>query len=111
MSAGKLNFRVELHKRTQVGNGSGSKVGGFELIGEVWADISLRRGGEGVFAARQSGHQPAILTVRANSISKQITQGWKVMEGDIEWNVKEPPRLTKDRAYFEMLIERGRGNV
>ncbi len=74
----------------------------------VSAGLHDLRGGETVMAARLEGKQPAIVTIRRSAQTKQITTDWRardVRSGDI-YNIRTKT-LTKNRAYFEMLCEKG----
>lgn len=76
----------------------------------VWGNITFMRGGESVMAARLTARQPAILTVRNSSDTRQIEANWRVKDartGEI-YNIREQPRVSKDnRGYLEVLIEAG----
>lgn len=85
----------------------GNKVDGFEEVFREWAKVKPMKGGEGVFESRLASRQPAILTVRAISAVEVVDSDWQVVAGGSVWDIKEPPRLTEDRQYFEMLVERG----
>lgn len=83
----------------------GQLVQGWQTEFEAWANVKYLRGGEAVMQARMQSHTPAIVTVRASSNSRRITAEWRVTVAGRVFEVKEPPRPTPDRAWFEMLVE------
>jgi|SRR5690606_9222131 len=76
----------------------------------VWGTIEYSRGGETVIAARLTARQPAILTVRNSSDTRQIEPNWRVKDarsGEV-YNIREHPREARDnRGYLQMLVEAG----
>ena len=106
-----LDRVVSFQRRAEVDDGHGNKVDGdFAEVFREWARVKPMKGGEGVVEARLSARQPAILTVRATAAAEAVNAEWIAVTGGVVWNIKEPPRLTDDRQFFEMLVERGRGD-
>lgn len=106
-----LDRVVSFQRRREVDDGHGNKVhGDFAEVFREWARVKPMKGGEGVVEARLSARQPAILTVRATTAAEAVNADWIAVTGGVVWNIKEPPRLTDDRQFFEMLLERGRGD-
>lgn len=73
--------------------------------GKVWCNVRWLRGGESVMQARMTAKSPAIVTVRTSSLSRQITSEWRMLIDGREFDVKEHPRESDDRAFFELLVE------
>ena len=106
-----LDRVVSFQRRGDVDDGHGNKVNGdFAEVFREWARVKPMKGGEGVVEARLSARQPAILTVRATVAAEAVNADWIAVIGGVAWSVKEPPRLTDDRQFLEMLVERGRVN-
>ena len=106
-----LDRVVSFQRRGEVDEGYGNKVDGdFAEVFREWARVKPMKGGEGVVEARLSARQPAILTVRATAAAEAVNSDWIAVTGGMVWNIKEPPRLTEDRQFLEMLVERGRVN-
>lgn len=66
------------------------------------------RGGEEVLAARLSGTQTAVLTVRVQANTKMVDSFWRAVDirtGET-WNImsNEP---AEDRLYIDMLVKSG----
>lgn len=107
-----LDRVFSFQRRGEVDDRHGNKVDGdFVEVFREWAKVKPMKGGEGVVEARLSARQPAILTVRATTAAEDVNADWiAVTGGVVVWNIKEPPRLTDDRQFLEMLVERGRGD-
>lgn len=110
MAAGRLDRRLRFEKRQEVENGAGNFVAGFVAQFECAAHVMWMRGTEAVMAARLESRQPAILTIRVCEQAKQIGNDWRavdVRDPRRVYNIRELPRETEDRAFFEMLAESG----
>lgn len=106
-----LDRVVSFQRRGEVDDGHGNKVDGdFAEVFREWARVKPMKGGEGIVEARLSARQPAILTVRAIAAAEAVNADWIAVTGGVDWSIKEPPRLTDDRQFLEMLVERGRGD-
>ncbi|SFQ52428.1 head-tail adaptor protein [Donghicola eburneus] len=106
-----LDRVVSFQRRREVDDGHGNKVDGeFAEVFREWARVKPMKGGEGVVEARLSARQPAILTVRATTAAEAVNADWIAVTGGVVWSIKEAPRLTDDRQFLEMLVERGRVN-
>lgn len=106
-----LDQIFSFQRRGEVDDGHGNKVSGdFAEVFREWARVKPMKGGEGVFEARLSARQPAILTVRATVAVEAVNADWIAVTGSVVWSIKEPPRLSDDRQFVEMLVERGRVN-
>jgi len=109
IGAGRLYERIAFEKPVQQPDGQGGMTNGWKQQFECRAHFHLLRGSETVQASRLQGQQPVIVTIRASSDARQIEPGWRIKDvrsGTI-YQVKEPPRLTEDRAYFQMLAMSG----
>lgn len=108
MDAGKLTKRATLLVPVENVDADGQIIQSYADRGTVWAHLLPLRGGESVMQARMESRNPAILTVRASSLTRRVTSEWRVSIGDRVYEAKEDPRETQDRAFLEMLVE-GRG--
>lgn len=104
-SAGDLTKRATLLEPRVERDADGQLVQGWIERGAVWCHVLPLRGGESVMAARMQSRNPAIVTLRASSLSRQVTSEWRLRIGGREYDVKEDPRETQDRAWLEMLVE------
>lgn len=120
MDAGKLTERIAFDSRGPVapdapddGNTQGAFVERFTL----WARRTYRAGSEAVTASRLEGRQPVFLTVRASSLSRQITTDWQARDArsgkfvDGHWTgvtyAIKSVNLTEDRAWCLITAEAG----
>lgn len=119
-TAGKLTERIAFDSRGPVppdapddGNTQGPFVERFVL----WARRTYRTGNEAVTASRLEGRQPVFFTVRASSLSRQITTDWQardvrtgaVVDGrwtGVTYAIKAISP-TEDRAWFLITAESG----
>lgn len=108
---GELSHRLTFKRRERQSGTRGVKVGDFVKQFDLWGHVRLLRGGEEVLGARLGGVQPAIITVKASPLSDQIMSGWIIEHKGAVWNVKEPPRRSQNRMYYEMLVSRGQGDA
>jgi head-tail adaptor len=110
MAVGEFTFRFRFEKRETLDDGYGNTVAGeWVLQFSRFAGLAYRRGGEGVIAGRLEGRQPAILMVRRDPDTRQITNDWRCID-DAEGRVfaiRENPTTTDDRHFLEMLVEAG----
>lgn len=105
--AGQLDRRVTFRRPTTDADG--------EAAG--WSDVVTRdarvqplKGGESVQASRMAGRQPVIITVRRETATKAIDNGWQAVDaralGDsppvtIAWDVTSSI-LTEDEEWVEV---------
>lgn len=107
MSAGSLNNRAAFKRPPDTEDEFAQVENGFQSAFTIMAGVTFRRGGEGVLAARLEARSPAIIRVRASTQTKTITAGWVVDIDGERFNIRETPRLTKNRLYYEFLAETG----
>lgn len=105
IAAGDLTKRATLSSPILERDPDGNLLSGWKDEGTVWAHVLPLRGGEEVMQARMQSKAPAIVTVRASSLARQITAEWRVEIDGRSYDVKEPPRETQDRARLEFLAE------
>ncbi|MET3925939.1 head-tail adaptor protein [Devosia sp. 2618] len=95
--AGALRERLHCQQRSAGDDGWGNPLpghGDFETVFPVSAGMRPRTGGEEVTAARLSGQQPYIVTVRNTSQTRQITTGWQLVDArnaDRVFAITSPP--------------------
>lgn len=106
--AGDLFYRVICRKRENVEDGFGNTVG--DLVSQFSCNAAYRhkRGNEEVLAARLQGVHPIEIVVRANSLTKQITTDWQIVDArnGTEYAVRDVAP-TPDRAWYILLCEGG----
>lgn len=108
MSAGLMKERFAFDKRNDLVDGYGNTQSEWVEQYLCWTRRQFLRGGEDVIAARLEGRQPALLTIRRSNMARQITPDWRARDtrtGEI-YNIREA-KPTEDRAYVEILCERG----
>lgn len=107
MDAGKLTKRGTLLAPVEAVDADGQVVQSWSERGTVWCNWVPRRGGEAVHQARIESRNPAIITVRASSLTRQITSEWKLRIDGRVFDVKEDPQETANRAFLEFYAETG----
>lgn len=105
MKAGDLTKRAILLEPHEAPDADGRIVQGHIDHGPIWAKVLPLKGGESILQARMSSRNPAIVTVRASSLSRRITSEWRVRVDGRDYDVKEDPRETQDRALLEFMVE------
>lgn len=108
MRAGDLRKRATLRAPVEERDADGQLVQSYVARGVVWAHLRPLRGGEAVMQARMQSRSPAIITVRRSTITTPITSDWRVVVDEREYEVREDPRETEDRAFLEFLVEAGK---
>lgn len=120
MHTGKLRDRVFLDAPIELPDGSGGVETGWAEQFSRAASIMYLRGGETVQAARLSGRQPAVITLRADRQTRLIAPQWRLRDTrkqilDTDGNPVGPAGLyniktvieTEDRAWIEITAESG----
>lgn len=107
--AGELTERIAFESRgPSTGPDDGNTQGDFVERFCLSAKRQNLRGTETVMASRLQGRQPAVFTVRASSLSCQITTDWQARDkrtGTV-FAIHGVTR-TSDRAWYEILAESG----
>lgn len=109
MDAGRLDRRFSFFRRVEREDGAGNTVAEYVLQFSQAGNRKWQRGGETVLAARLESRQPVILTIRKSVQAGAVNSDWRVVDdrdGTI-YNVRENPRASDDRGYFEFLAESG----
>lgn len=109
MRAGTLRERVTLQKRSvQANDGYGNTLSDFADQFSVDARIAPLKGGETVLAARLTGTQPVVVTVRRSSSTVLIDTDWRLVDaraGTI-YNIRAVTPDEKKR-HIDLLCEAG----
>ncbi len=108
-TAGQLRHRIAFDKRIAVDDGMGNEEGDWQEQFQVSAAVRAKMGGEAVAAARLSGQQPATITVRSSSNTRQVTTDWRardVHQGTI-YNIRSIADPDGLRAWLDMLCQSG----
>lgn len=103
----RLPDRISVERRSSEPDGFGNYVGAWVPGFSRWCSVQALRGSEAVIAARLEGRQPVIVTVRSDPDTDTITPEMRATINGRVYNVREHPRLTKDRLYLEFLAESG----
>lgn len=109
MKAPNLNHRYSFQKRVTQGNdGRGNDLTDWVPQFEAWASRVWLRGGEAVLAARLSGVQTAVITVRSAPETKQIDSFWRCvdLETNQTYNIKQP-EPHESRHYIDLPVQSG----
>lgn len=80
MQSGRLKHRIRLERKAQ--DQAGQRSGRWEPASPepVAADIMFLRGGEEVMGQRLQGRRPAIITVRADGLTRQVDNSWRCVD-------------------------------
>ncbi|WP_313350178.1 phage head closure protein [Paracoccus sp. (in: a-proteobacteria)] len=109
MTAGQLTKRATLLEPVEAVDADGQVVQSWTDRGLVWCNLAPRRGGESVMQARMESKNPAIITVRASTLTREITSEWQMQIDGRKYDVREDPQETADRAFLQFYAEtRGR---
>ncbi|WP_423212255.1 head-tail adaptor protein [Paracoccus yeei] len=106
MKAGDLTKRATLLQPIEAVDADGQLVQSWAERGTVCCNVRWLRGGESVMQARLASRSPAIVTMRASTLTRRVTSEWKLRIDGREFEAKEDPRETDDRAFFEVLVEK-----
>ena len=106
MDAGQMTKRATLLEPIEAVDADGQIVQSWRERGTVWCNVRWLRGGESVMQARLASKSPAIVTMRASTLTRRVTSEWKLRIDGREYDAKEDPRETDDRAFFEVLVGR-----
>lgn len=107
--AGALRDLVAFEKRTEQDDLHGNTRGEFENQFSAAACIQARFGGESVTAARLEGRQPATITVRFSSNTRQVTTEWRLRDertGTV-YNIRSIDDRDKRHQWIDILCESG----
>lgn len=105
--SGQLDTRVTFQQRAPDDNGD--PLGDWEDGFTRWAQVQYLRGGEGVIQGRLQGRDPAVITVRDEAATREITTAWRAV-------TQTGPQMTfnlrswtpaKERGFIDILAEAG----
>lgn len=102
-TAGQLDRRVTFKLRALDANGD--RLGALTEICTRFARVQPLKGGEAVQASRVAGRQPVIITVRADSDTRSIDNGFEAYDArdaTVAWDVTSKI-ATEDRAWVEVM--------
>lgn len=108
MTAGAKYHAVALDAPSNADDGYGGTADGWTEQFTARAGIMYLKGGETVQAARLTGTQTAIITLRASAASAAVKTTWRLRDTRLSrvYNVREV-KLTDDRKFYELLCESG----
>lgn len=110
---GQLRAKVHCQKQGEATDAFGNPVpggGAWATQFSVRAGFKPRNGGESVIAGRLQGVQPYIVTVWQNSLTRQITPGWRLVDANDDKRVFAVRSLADpdgNRMWLELLVEQG----
>jgi head-tail adaptor len=110
MAIGSLRERVAFEARPMVDDGYGNKQSGdFAERYRCAAEIKPKLGTETVLAARLSGVQPMLITVRVCQALADFGTDWRIRDvrKDIVYDVKAISNPDMKRQYLEILAVSG----
>ncbi|NGN45178.1 head-tail adaptor protein [Mesorhizobium sp. CGMCC 1.15528] len=108
--AGSLSERITFQVRGVVPDGYGNDVTGpFADQFIEPARLAPRLGSEPVIAARLTGVQPFLLTVRSSTRTRQITPAWRAVNArtGVTYNIKAIVNPDERNQYLELLVVQG----
>ena len=107
--ARQLRERVAFEKRAVVSDGLGNERSEFARQLTCAASIAAKFGGEAVTAARLSGQQPVVITVRQAKATLRITTDWRArdLRTDVIYNIRSIADPDCDGAWLELLCQSG----
>ena len=111
--AGALRDRLHFQSRGTVDDGIGASVPGGLFVTQFTAagNLTPRTGGEEITAARLSGRQPYVLTVRNSVAMRSISAAWQIVDArnaNRLFAVVSPPADPDGKnAWLEMLVVEG----
>jgi SPP1 family predicted phage head-tail adaptor len=111
--AGDFRYQVKFSKPDAVQDDYGNVSTGWLDLFTVAANITPRLGGETVEAARLTGRQPVVITVRQTEDTRAIRTDWKAtnVTTGTEYNIRtavDPHEGDVERGkWIDMLAEAG----
>lgn len=113
---GQLRERVTFQRRAQVPDGHGNEeAGDWTDQFSVSARLTPRLGGEDVIAARMTGVQPYILTVRVSGAVRTVDSSWRAYDarkgmgeqGDPvrSFEILSAANIDEKGAYMDFLVK------
>lgn len=106
-SARDLRTKVSFQQRGLDANGD--RLGDWEDGLERKASIRFLRGGEGVLEGRLAGRMPAVISIRDDSDTREITSAWRArtLTGIAYTFDIKSITPAKERGYLDILSEAG----
>jgi SPP1 family predicted phage head-tail adaptor len=108
VTAQDLQNSIAFDEPSEVSDGQGGTIFGWQERYRCRAHYRYLRGGETVQAARLEGRQPVIITVRASSETRQVRTEWRIRDTrtGTEFNIRGIVP-TEDRRFLEITAESG----
>jgi SPP1 family predicted phage head-tail adaptor len=106
--AGQLDYMVAFDRPTSLSDGAGGTEIGWTEVFSCWAGVVYLRGTESVMAARLSGRQPVVVTIRNCTNAQLVTHDWRMrdLRSSTIYNVRTAIP-SDDRAFIELTCESG----
>jgi head-tail adaptor len=107
---GAMRERVRFEARGYVDDGMGNlQSGDFAEVYSCAARITPKLGGETVQAARLTGTQPMLITVRMCAVLKGIAADWRVVDvrKKLAYDIKAISNPDEMRKFIEILAVSG----
>jgi head-tail adaptor len=114
-TAGEMRHRIAFDERQTVDDGMGNEQGAFVQQFVVAARVRAKFGGEAVSAARLTGQQPVVITVRASSQTDRITTDWRARDvrsdpdpaEQTSYNIRSIADPDDSGAWLELFCQTG----
>ena len=109
IGAGDLYYRVNCQRRGTAEDDEGNTQTGFVTQFSLRAAYRHLRGNEQVIAGRLGGVHPVVVIVRENSLSRQITADWQLVDArdGTVFAVKDVTPNVQDRSMIDLLCQWG----
>lgn len=104
---GQMRNEVSLKVYEGVDDGYGNVVGDWVEKEAAWARIQPLKGSETIIAARLSGVQPVVITVRVTPAIAAMTSAWRVKDtrNDLIYQIKSVANTDERGEFLEILAE------
>lgn len=104
----KLHHRVAFDQPETVTNGQGGTMMGWQEQHRCWAAMRFLRGGETVMAARLSGKQPVVVTIRTCRAARAIGADWRMRDprAGVIYNIRAIAP-SDDGKFIDLTCESG----
>ena len=107
--ARQLRDRIVAESREIVSDNLGNEEGEFQERLTCAAEIRAKFGGEAVTAARLTGQQPVVITVRQTEATSKISPAWRLRDarGEEIYNIRSIADPDGDGRWIELLCQTG----
>ncbi|MDX8517968.1 phage head closure protein [Mesorhizobium dulcispinae] len=105
---GQLRESVTLQDFMTIDDGHGNEISDFFDVATVPARIQFLKGSEEVIAARLTGTQPIVITIRNGGPSAAVSTDWRVINDRTSETYNIRSIIRSERGdWIELLVESG----